>query len=113
MMKKEESFDNIGKKLPYHESEEYLDSLIDKSARVALQQHGMSSGGKRRSLIWASAAAVALLLIGIGFHELNDTNRQSVATMQDGGPFDEFLNSLTDEEVAQLPCFEIEEIPEY
>lgn len=112
-MRKDESFDNIGKKLPYHESEEYLDSLMDKAARVALQQHGRAKVSKRRSLIWASAAAVALLLIGIGFHELNDMNRQSVATIQADGPFDEFLNSLTDEEVAQLPYFEIEEIPEY
>ena len=63
--------------------------------------------------MWASAAAVALLLIGIGFHELNDVNRQPAATVQAGGPFDEFLNSLTDEEVAQLPYYEIEEIPEY
>ena len=37
---KDESFDNIGKRLPYDESEEYLDGLLDKAAHVALQQHG-------------------------------------------------------------------------
>ena len=110
---KDESFDNIGKRLPYDESEEYLDGLLDKAAHVALQQHGKPLGRKRWGLMWASAAAVALLLVGIGFHELNDVNRQPVATQQAGGPIDEFLNSLTDEEVAQLPCYEIEEIPEY
>lgn len=111
---KDESFDNIGKRLPYDESEEYLDGLLDKAAHVALQQHGRPQGRKRRGLMWASAAAVALLLMGIGFHELNnDVNRQPVVTHQAGGPIDEFLNSLTDEEVAQLPCYEIEEIPEY
>ncbi len=109
----EEIFDDIGKKLPYHESEEYLDSLMDKAADIALQQHGNTRGKKHWGLMWASAAAVALLLIGIGFHELNDVNRQSAATVQASGPFDEFLNSLTDEEVAQLPYYEIEEIPEY
>ena len=109
----EEIFDRIGKQLPYHESEKYLDNLMDKAADAALQQQGKPSGKKHWGLMWASAAAVALLLIGIGFHELNDVNRQPAATVQAGGPFDEFLNSLTDEEVAQLPYYEIEEIPEY
>ena len=110
----EELFDRIGKQLHYHESEEYLDNLMDKAADAALQQQGKQPSGKKHwGLMWASAAAVALLLIGIGFHELNDVNRQPAATVQASGPFDEFLNSLTDEEVAQLPYYEIEEIPEY
>ena len=34
---KEDSFENIGKKLPYRESDEYLDTLLDRVAENAVQ----------------------------------------------------------------------------
>ena len=110
---REDSFEEIGKKLPYRESDEYLDSLLDRVAENAVRQQGRAFGKKRWGLMLTSAAAVALLVLGIGLTVLNNGRSQHVMTQQTESPIDEFLNSLTDEEVAQLPCFEIEEIPEY
>ena len=104
--------DEIGKKMPYNESEEYLDSLIDRAIEQAIKQHAGDRGSHRWMVMAASAAAVALLLISIGVTVMNYESRQTV-TLQSEGPIDEFLSSLTDEEVAQLPYIEIEEIPEY
>lgn len=105
--------DEIGKKMPYNESEEYLDSLIDRATEQAIKQHAGDRGSHRWMVMAASAAAVALLLISIGVTVMNYESRQSAVTLQAEGPIDEFLSSLTDEEVAQLPFIEIEEIPEY
>lgn len=110
-------FHDIGKKLPYQESEEYLDRLISKTTEEAIRQHAERKSlfrNKRMGMTITSAAAVALLIIGLGITLSNNHVTQSATmTMQSTGPIDEFLNTLTDEEVAQLPDFEIEEIPEY
>ena len=105
--------DEIGKKMPYNESEEYLDNLINRATEQAIKQHAVGRGRHRWTVMAASAAAVALLLISIGVTVMNYESRQNAVTLQAEGPIDEFLSSLTDEEVAQLPYIEIEEIPEY
>ena len=110
---KEDSFENLGKKLPYRESDEYLDTLLDRVAENAVRRQDRTHGKKHWGLMLTSAAAVALLVLGIGLTVLNNGRSQHVLVQQTDSPIDEFLNSLTDEEVAQLPCFEIEEIPEY
>lgn len=110
---KEDTFDNIGKKLPYSESDEYLDSLLDRVAQHAIRQQYQTRWKKHWALKAASVAAVVILVLGIGLTVMDKGNNQSVAIQQADSPIDEFLNSLTDEEVAQLPYYEIEEIPEY
>lgn len=107
-------FDNIGKKLPYNESETYLDNLIYEATENAIMHPKPKRSKKRLSMIIVSAAASLLLIIGIGtslFHERSDTTDN--VTLNNVGPIDEFLNDLTDEEVAMLIDYELEEIPEY
>jgi len=60
----------------------------------------------------ASAAAVAALIVCFGIGFFNGKSPQPVAENSQG-PLDEFLNTLSDEEAAQLTFYEIEEIPEY
>lgn len=109
-----ELFDDIGKKLPYDESEKYLDSLIDEMTEVAIMRHYKSKRKNRLSMIVFSAAASVLLIIGIGYTMLQKSGKTTApVTLNGEGPIDEFLSTLTDEEVAQLPYYEIEEIPEY
>lgn len=105
-------FDNIGKRMPYQESGEYLDNLIDVSTEKAITQHVSAKKNRHRGLMATSAAAVALLIIGFGIAFFNGDNSQKVI-MNDQGPLDEFLNTLSDEEAAQLSFYEMEEIPEY
>lgn len=112
-----DSFDDIGKKMPYQESETYLNNLIDRVTEVAIsKQHavGQVSWRKRhKHMMIASAAAVALLVIGIATTMLNSPGTAPATAMTANGPLDEFLNTLSNEEAAQLPYYEIEEIPEY
>ena len=104
---------NIGKKMPYSENEDYLDGLIDRATERAIKQHVVTKSRRRWGVMAASAAAVALLLVSIGLAVMNNERQLPPVTLQTEGPIDEFLTSLTDEEVAQLPFIEIEEIPEY
>jgi len=101
-------FKLTGRKMPYLENEEYLDSLIEHATERAVHQAKIKRW-PRLSIMLASAAAVALLAIGFALF-----NGQNVpVTTSNQGPLDEFLSTLSDEEAAQLPYYEIEEIPEY
>ena len=105
-------FNDIGKRMPYRESDEYLNDLIEKSTKKAIQHHSAARRNWRRRFMAASAAAVTLLILGIGVALFNGRDAQPVP-MGDQGPLDEFLSTLSDEEAAQLPFYEMEEIPEY
>lgn len=107
-----ELLDNIGKRLPYDESESYLDDLIDRVTEHAIMQQNLAKRKRRWSMMVVSVAASAALIIGITLLHKQPTSNASV-TLTGKGPIDEFLNSLSDEEAAQLPYYEIEEIPEY
>lgn len=105
-------FNDIGKRIPYQENGEYLDKLIDVMTEKAITQHATAKRNRFRLLIAASAAVVALLIIGSSITLFNIKDDHQV-TMIDQGPLDEFLNTLSDEEAAQLTFYEMEEIPEY
>lgn len=107
----EELFNDIGKKMPYKEREEYLDVLIDKATENAINHQVQTNRRSQLGVMLVSAAAVALLVIGIGLTLFKGDVKP--ATIGDQGPLDEFLNTLSDEEAAQLTFYEIEEIPEY
>ena len=104
---------DIGKKMPYHESEAYLGHLIEQATEQAIiHEHKRKSSG-RLAVMLTSAAAVVLLVVGIGLTVINHGSNKALASQQVESPIDQFLNTLSDEEVAQLPYYEIEEIPEY
>lgn len=109
-----EVLDDIGKKLPYVESEQYIDDLIVQMTEKAIKRHHKKNSNKRWSIIAISTAASVVLVIGIGstlLHKQHNTDATVALNADD--PIDEFLNTLTDEEVAMLTDYEIEEIPEY
>ena len=107
-------FSDIGKRLPYQESEDYLNNLIETAADNAISRQNAARKRRHWGLIAISAAASIALIAGVGFTIFNQQEQSSVVTaVNDSGPLDEFLNSLTQEEAAQLQYYEIEEIPEY
>lgn len=106
------TLNDIGKKLPYSENNEYLDSLIDRVTENAIKRHPQLERKRRWRMMASAVAAVAMVLVVVGVTLFNAPMRSNDA-LQPTGPIDEFLNSLTDEEVAALPYYEIEEIPEY
>ena len=103
---------DIGKRMPYRENEEYLNNLIEVSTEKAIQQQSPAKRSWHRRLMFTSAAAVAILIVGFGIALFNRTNDPALP-MSEQGPLDEFLSTLSDEEAAQLPFYEMEEIPEY
>lgn len=103
---------DIEKRLPYQESEEYIDALIDRTTQNAITHHAQSHSKWRVTIMALSAAAVTLLVVGISITLFNGQTSQPIS-MSSQGPLDEFLNTLSDEEAAQLQYYEIEEIPEY
>lgn len=106
-------FENIGKKLPYSESQEYLDTLIAQTTEAAISQSGRSKTTARQLPRLAIAAAIACLLAFTGITLLQPTAEQQTAQTESASPIDQFLNDLTDEEVQLLAYYDIEEIPEY
>lgn len=121
-------FEDIQKRMPYTESEDYLDQLVQKATENAILQ-GKQPVAKRRSIYtFVASAAAVLLLLTIGITQFRSHDDQ-MATMQqessslmadngsvsmeDAGPIDEFLNSLSDEEAQMLAYYEMDDIPEY
>ena len=105
-------FDDIGKQMPYFENDEYLERLICTTTEEAIR-HAKPKSRHRLILITASAAASVLLVLGIGFTLWYSGTSSSSEPISSVSPIDEFLNSLSDKEIAALPYYEIEEIPEY
>ena len=124
-------FEDIKKQMPYSESQNYLDRLIEQSTEKAISQ-GRKPKAKvfsLRPVVTAAAAAIVLLLV-VGITQFRNQS-DSLADAQSAedtlalaadshlladattGPIDDFLNSLTDDEAQLLTSFEIEEIPEY
>ncbi len=121
-------FEDIQKKMPYAESEDYLDRLVQKATEEAIRK-GKQPATKMRSIytVVATAAAVLLLFtVGITQFRSHDdqiaTIQQETSTLiadnssvstEEPGPIDEFLNNLSDEEAQLLAYYEMEDIPEY
>ena len=103
---------DIGKKMPYRESEDYLNDLVNAATEKAITRHASAKRSGHKGLMAISAAAVALVVIGFGIAFFNAKDAQQ-ATMSSPGPLDEFLNTLSDEEASQLQFYVMEEIPEY
>ena len=121
---------NIGKKMPYRESQEYLDELIERTTEQAI----LEERGKRkeergysahRSKLYAAAAAIVALLVFAGItlwapsqqpvvaELLTDTIATSTTEIEGEGPIDEFLDGISDDDAQLLAYYEIEDEVEY
>lgn len=102
------NIENIG--MPYREREGYVEALVSRAVEQAV---GRSHQTRKQLLYrWVAAAAVAgVLLTGAFLTYYNITNNSKTSIVaQTQSPVDEFLGSLTDEEVLQLNDYELEEI---
>ncbi len=115
-------FENIQKRMPYRESDDYVKQLIDHATDQAINKaaEARQPRAKTRSMRWmAAAAAVAavMALAGIAYNSQptaydSDTLTAMADYNDDRGPIDDFLDNLSDEEAQLLAYYEIEEIPE-
>jgi len=106
-------FENIGKRMPYNENDDYVSQLVSRATEHALGQPRQVSL-RHQWTLWAAAAAVVVLIAGAGLTYYNKVLvTQELTAQQETGPIDQFLNGLTDDEAQQLAYYEIEDIPEY
>ena len=108
-------FENIGKRMPYEESDKYMDELLGRVTEEAIRQGcgKNSSRARTRIIIGSAAAALAVLLVGIGIVRFQHTDQPVAKTEAVQSPIDQFLSSISDEDAQELTYYEIEEIPEY
>ena len=95
-------FDNIVTDLPYDESPEYVESLVERCASAAGQTNPKPAKVVR-PLFYAFAGVAAAAAIGLGVFLFTDKT----------SPMDSFLASLTDEEVTLIADWPLTDIPEY
>ncbi len=122
-------FKEIGTRLPYHESDEYISSLVNRCADKALQsrpQH-MRHAAIRR--IWLSAASIAAvvavtltasLYVGTSSPASHNTDaaamRLSACNMESiekSAPLNEVIDEMSDEQLAIVAYYNTDDIPEY
>ena len=109
-------FETIGKKMPFAEREDYVRQLVSNATEKALRQ---GSNGQRAKVMtlrtWiATAAAVVLLLAGVGLTYFNqEANNEPLVAENQEKPLDQFLDTLSDEELQLLAYYEVNEAPEY
>ncbi|QYR09829.1 hypothetical protein [Prevotella sp. Rep29] len=107
------TFEDIGKKLPYTESDEYLDNLVDQCTENAIRQKQTKPKATYKHLYVIAAAALLVFLLSVTITHFKNNDRQLLADQQVTSPIDQFLDGLSDDEVLALNLYDMEEIPEY
>lgn len=123
-------FKEIGTRLPYHESDEYISSLVNRCADKALQsrpQH-MRHAAIRR--IWLSAASIAAVVVAVALTatlyidtsspashntdaaalQLSACNMESI---EKSAPLNEVIDEMSDDQLAIVAYYNTDDIPEY
>ncbi len=114
-------FEDIKKRMPYAESEDYLKQLIEQSTETAIRKAARPKAQVRTLRAVIAAAAVAVLLLAIGLTQFKNDDQQMAMVQQneqelvaaDNGPIDDFLDTLSDDEAQLLAYYELDEVPEY
>ena len=107
-------FEKIGKRMPYSESKDYIADLINKGTEKAIAESkpNLRSRFIRRTIIGTAAAAVmaGLVLTTVNF----ETSQEKLMNQLNSTPsLEEVLNSLSDDQMAELSTYSIDDIPEY
>ncbi len=97
--------------MPYHEADGYVNRLVTSAIERAIHHQKQNRGVHSLRTI-AAAAAVVLLLAGgvVTYYHNNTPASPTMVAQNQPSPLDDFLNSLSDEDVQLLTYYELEEI---
>jgi hypothetical protein len=97
--------------MPYHEADGYVNHLVTSATEGAIHKQKQNRSVHSLRTI-AAAAAVALLLVGgaVTYYYNNTPASPTMVVQNQPSPVDDFLNSLSDEDVQMLTYYELEEI---
>ena len=103
-------FENIQTGLPYKESPEYVEQLVQRCQDAALEE---AKPARRTVRPWfygvASVAVAAAIAVGIFLWTPKNASPDLALS---SSPIDTFLASLSDEEAAMIVDWPIDDIPE-
>lgn len=101
-------FDDINTSLPYTESEEYVERLVEKCSREALRKpKGKTDRHYMRPWVYGAVSiAAAAIVMAVFIWKPDNSNPAS-------SPIDSFLSGLTQEEIQMISFWNVDEIPEY
>ena len=110
----------VGKRLPYAETDEYIDSLVARCADRAIalrdgsSSHRRSGSFMRRIGIAATSMAAAILAAAIIIPSAIDDSgsRITAATIAQSSSLGEVLSSLSNDELATLDYYTLEDLPD-
>lgn len=107
-----QTFEDMKIQTPYKESEEYLDSLIQRATDKAIsaKKENQSSHAKYYA---AAAAVIAVMTSAAVLWTTHSSPENIIAMSQDVSPVDEFLDNLSDDDVQMIALYEVEDIPDY
>lgn len=101
-----------GKRMPYKESDEYVAQLIQNCADRAVREARKSPFQKVKHIAWKVGAAAAILVVGVlMFFSISNDSEYDIYMQSE--PLADVLASMSDEQVMDLYCYELDEIPEY
>lgn len=123
-------FKEIGTRMPYKESNEYIVSLVNRCADNALQSHSQNVRRAAIRRIWMSAASIAAVVAvtltatffiigtlspashnaGTAAQQLSAYNMESI---EKSTPLNEVINEMSDEQLALVAYYDTDDIPEY
>lgn len=111
----------VGKRMPYAETDEYIDSLVTRCADRAIALRDGSRGSHRRSGsfmrrmgIAATSMAAAILAAAIIIPSAIDDSgsRITAATIAQSSSLSDVLSSLSNDELATLDYYTLEDLPD-
>ena len=101
-----------GKRMPYKESDDYVTSLLADCADKAV---AAKSGRGRDNVktLWVRISSVAAVVAVMTMLFVNLTRNSEFDTYKSSETLAAVLESMSDEQVMDLYCYELDEIPEY
>ena len=122
-------FKKIGTRLPYHESDEYICSLVNRCTDKALQSRPRHIHHAAIRRIWLSVASIAAvvavaltatLYIGMpspASHNTDTSAQQlsacNIESIEKSAPLNEVINEMSDDQLAIVAYYNTDDIPEY
>ncbi len=110
------NFEDYGKKMPFNESNEYVDNLMASTTEYAIRQKRIRKSTRLQFPKVAAAVAAVVVITATAFwggQKLYEKSNTAIAQTQSASPLDSFLSNISDDEAAQLYYYNIDEIAEY
>lgn len=107
-------FNEIGKRMPYSESSEYINNLIEVNVDKVLGNPKPNMHSRFIRKVVMSTAAAAAVIVGVFFTIPHGTQQDRIMKqISQSKSLDEVLNSLNSEQIQELTDYTTDDIPEY